>query len=132
MIRKNGGMSPKISVVVYPYDESKAFADRNKEDVLKTGLYQDFFLKKVGISKSSFGEIKYEFLFVNEDESVRVRENLVHHGFHSYSRNYDGVKSNDFKSYSDSKTREQDADVFINKIDFFEDKKVFFDDKIKK
>ena len=132
LVRKNGGMSPKISVVVYPYDESKAFADRNKEDVLKTGLYQDFFLKKVCISKSSLGQLNYDFLFVNQDESVKIRRNIVHHGFHSYSSNYDGVESNDFKSYSESKTRKQDADVFINKIDFFEDKKVFFDDKIKK
>lgn len=131
-LKKNENFSPKISVVVHPYDESKAFADRTLENTLATGLYEDFYLKEVTFYKKNLGGFESRFLFVNEDETVKIKRSSVSTGSWNFSSNYDGVEYiyDAEKTYMNKKKRVQDADVFINLLEI-SDKKVKINDKTK-
>ena len=131
-LKKNKDFSPKMSVVVHPYDDSKAFANRKLPDTLPTGLYEDFYLKEVVFYKKSLGGVETRFLFINKDETIKIRKSLVNHGYYTYSNNYDGVESvsDSNLNYNDKKSRTQDADVFINLFEA-SDKKVKIIDKTK-
>jgi len=70
---------------------------------------------------------------VNFSETVIVERNLVSQGGWSWRPNYDKVRLNDDSSlFSERQSRSQNADVFFNLEEFWEDKKVEFIDKTKK
>jgi hypothetical protein len=133
LLKKNNGFSPKMSVVVHPYDDSKAFAARESKDTLPSGLYEDFYLESITEFSKNLGGTSYLFLFVNKDRTVKIRRSSVSHGYYSFSDNYDGVEiilDEKFVNYN-KEFRNQDADVFINTVEFT-DKKVQFIDRTKK
>jgi hypothetical protein len=133
LVRKNGFKSPKFSVVVHPYDDSSSYSNKDKKDTLEPGYYEDFFIKSITFSRKSLGGIEYRFEIVNFSETVIVERNLVSQGGWSWRPNYDKVRLNDDSSFfSERQSRSQNADVFFNLEEFWEDKKVEFIDKTKK
>jgi len=133
LVKNNGFKSPKFSVVVHPYDDSSSYSNKDKKDTLEPGYYEDFFIKSITFSRKSLGGIEYRFEIVNFSETVIVERNLVSQGGWSWRPNYDKVRLNDDSSFfSERQSRSQNADVFFNLEEFWEDKKVEFIDKTKK
>lgn len=132
LLKKNNNFSPKISLVVHPYDDSTAFSARKSKDTLPSGLYEDFYLESIKMFRKTLGGITYNFLFVNKDRTVKIRSTHVSHGHFSFSDNYDGVERilSEKDNYFNKEFRNQDADVFINTVEVT-DKKVEFIDKTK-
>lgn len=133
LVRKNGFKSPKFSVVVHPYDDSSSYSNKEKKDTLEPGYYEDFFIKSVTFSRKSLGGIEYRFEIVNFSETVIVERNLISQGGWSWRPNYDKIRLKDDSSlFSERESRSQNADVFFNLEEFWQDKKVEFIDKTKK
>ena len=114
IVNTNKLFSPKLKVVVYPYDESKQFSDREKKDTLPAGIYEDFYLKKLTQRTKGFGAIENTFLFENESGTVKIKRSSVSRGSYYWTDNYNGVQSTKDGFHSDKNMpRTQDADVFI-------------------